>query len=455
MKSIAARIRAGTLVITTLLLAGILTLNHWLLGDLMEDFVATRLEHDAEALLAAWEVAPGGGRTLDLSFVNPVYLQPLSGHYYRIDSGGQAHFSRSLWDESLPPPPPSNHAKSRRRVPGPASQDLLVTSHSYRKSGHEVVLSVAEDLSPLRSGLVLLQQASAGLIIVLALVTLAAQQLAIRRGLAPLARAQEQLRQLQAGKLTSLDEEAPCEVRPLVREINRLASVLEQRLQRSRNALGNLAHGIKTPLTALQRLLDAPSLAQQSALRGDLERQLLRIRELTERELRRARIAGGGILGQRVELGAEVESLVQVLTQVHFQKQLSIELRIPVNTDLACDRDDLLELLGNLLDNACKWARSRVRVTASTDAAVCHISIEDDGPGIALQQAEALLQRGVRLDESQEGHGLGLAIVSDIVDQYGATLALEHSQALGGLEARVSILRVLPDGVPGSDSEPA
>lgn len=443
MTSLTARVRAGTLIITALLLVGILTLNHWLLSGLLEDFVAARLEHDAEALLAAWEVTSTGNRALDPALVNPIYLQPLSGHYYRIDSGGQVHFSRSLWDEQLPPPPPPTiQSDSYRRVRGPAGQELLLVDRRYQKSGEEVVLSVAEDLSPLRAGLARLQQASAALVVVVGLMTLLAQQLAIRRGLAPLGRAQAQLRLVQMGELSRLDEEAPREVQPLVSAINRLADALEQRLQRSRHALGNLAHGIKTPLTALQRLLDTPVLADHPSLRADLEKQLLRIGELTERELRRARIAGAPRLGHKVALGSEVATLIQVLTRVHYQKALAIENRVPPDVECDCDRDDLLELLGNLLDNACKWARERVRITATTTAIVCQIDIEDDGPGIAPEQLADALHRGSRVDESRDGHGLGLAIVSDIVAQYGAELALAKSDALGGLAARVRLPRL-------------
>jgi signal transduction histidine kinase len=170
-----------------------------------------------------------------------------------------------------------------------------------------------------------------------------------------------------------------------------------------------------------------------------LRQQLQHIRALTERELKRARIAGGGAPGQRVLLDREVADLIATLHRIHRDRDLVIEARIPPGSGFAGDRDDLLELLGNLLDNACQWAETEVRLTAGADTAILWLRIEDDGPGCPPDQLETLRQRGTRIDESRAGHGLGLAIAGDIIAQYGGTLRLGRSEGLGGFLVEVAL----------------
>ncbi|MFZ1639854.1 MAG: ATP-binding protein, partial [Candidatus Contendobacter sp.] len=208
--------------------------------------------------------------------------------------------------------------------------------------------------------------------------------------------------------------------------------------RRARHALGNLAHALKMPLTALIQLTDRPPPAGDA--KGwwrDLRQQLQHIRTLTERELKRARIAGGGAPGQRVLLDREMADLLATLRRIHRAREIAIEVQIPPGSGFAGDRDDLLELLGNLLDNACQWAETVVRLTAGADMENLWLRIEDDGPGCPPDQLEMLRQRGTRIDESRAGHGLGLAIAGDIVAQYGGTLRLGRSEDLGGFLAEV------------------
>jgi len=262
------------------------------------------------------------------------------------------------------------------------------------------------------------------------------QRLIVRRGLAPLEQVRRELPRLARGEIPQLSLEAPAEVRPLVAELNRLLDLLNQRQRRSRHALGNLAHALKTPLTALTQLAEQPPPpGDATGWWQDLRRQLQHIRALTERELKRARIAGGGAPGQRVLLDREVADLIATLRRIHRDRELAIEARIPPGSGFAGDRDDLLELLGNLLDNACQWAESRVRLTVGANTDTLYLRIEDDGPGCPPDQLEALQQRGTRIDESRAGYGLGLAIAGDIVAQYGGTLRLGRSEDLDGFLA--------------------
>jgi signal transduction histidine kinase len=167
-----------------------------------------------------------------------------------------------------------------------------------------------------------------------------------------------------------------------------------------------------------------------------MSEQLLRLRERVDNELRRARVAGGRVPGKALALAAEIEALAATLRKLYGERGLDIICDIDPTIGFKGDREDLLELCGNLLDNACKWARSQVLVTARRGHGIV-LHVEDDGPGCSPEDLQKLAQRGVRLDDGVEGHGLGLAIARNIATSYGATLTLGRSAALGGFEVAV------------------
>ena len=238
-----------------------------------------------------------------------------------------------------------------------------------------------------------------------------------------------------ANKLTVDAREFKLEQTPLQREVNRLLRQLQQRLQRSRQALGNLAHALKAPLSLLTQ--DVESLPLANNERQRLAARLERIRQLVDRELRRARIAGEGP-GQRFVPAAHVPELIDAVNQLYRERSLEISTSPLTGAMLPLDYEDMLELLGNLLDNACKWAARRVHLEITLNEAVT-MSVADDGPGLAREAHDTLLQRGSRLVEQGRGHGLGLAIVRDLVDDYHGRLQLGCSTQLGGLEVRVTL----------------
>ena len=445
MISLQTRLSASLILVLAVLLALAIALGGYSLRRLAEDFVAARLEHDLETLLSALEFDPHGQPRLLTDQIGISFRQPYSGHYYRIETPGGELASRSLWDAELPLPPLSGARFTRVFITGPQAQRLLLVGRAFRVQGQPVRMAVTEDFTPISAGLQRLLLEFALIALALFGLLLLAQRWLVRHGLAPLERIRRELPRLAQGEISALSLETPAEVRPLVVELNRLLTLLDQRQRRARHALGNLAHALKTPLTALTQLAEQPP--PPTELQNwwqDLRQQLRQVRALTERELKRARIAGGGAPGLRVLLAPEIADLVTTLQRIHRERALHIETHLPPGGVFSGDRDDLLELLGNLLDNACQWARTTVRLSAVLEPEILSLRIEDDGPGCPPEHLELLSQRGMRVDESRAGHGLGLAIASDIVAQYGGALNLGRSETLGGFLAEVHLPRSLP-----------
>ncbi|MEW6324767.1 MAG: HAMP domain-containing sensor histidine kinase [Nitrospirota bacterium] len=438
MRSIQSRLGTGLLV-SLLLFFGL----QWLavvgsIRRLAEDSVASRLERDGEGLLAALTITDPSAPSLAPGPSASMYQQPFSGHYYQIAVGDVRLRSRSLWDQTLTLPAVGIGESKRLTLAGPARQPLLVVVTGYRKQDRPVTIAVAEDLTPIDAALRRVQWRYGAVSLAALIVLMLIQWRIMRGGLAPLDKARRELAALERGDATRLDEAAPAEVRPLIGEINRLLEAMTQRLQRSRHALGNLAHALKTPLTLLARLADRPELREHSDLNRQLIEQTRLLQSLIDRELKRARLAGAARPGQMVRLRDEAVPLLEALAKIHHDKTVAVECAIAPGLTVAIDREDLLELLGNLLDNAFKWARGRVRLGAEANGAVV-LAVEDDGPGCPPEELARLTQRGVRIDEAAAGHGIGLAIVREMVEQYGGTLVFGRSERLGGFSARVSL----------------
>ncbi len=401
---------------------------------LASDLVAARLEHDAEGLLQALERGPNGSWSLDPERLPPIYRQPLSGHYYLVLNDATTLRSRSLWDEKLETPRLSPGERLQSELPGPRGEPILLWSAGYEKLGTPLTISVAESLGAAESLMHRFHLVSGLLILLTIALSLITQRLVVKRSLASLETLRQELSDLEQGRVAALTEQVPQEVQPLVREVNHLLQLLAQRLERSRNALGNLAHALKGPLNLISQSLQSNTPGSGAELRGELEPQIAQLRTLIERELKRARLVGNPSPGRWFDANAELPVLLQLLQRMHPERRIS--LRLPPATRLPADRDDMLELFGNLLDNACKWARQEIRCTIEPTADGPLILIEDDGPGCDLERLGELTRRGSRLDESREGHGLGLAIVADLVAVYRGILRFDRSR-LGGLRVEV------------------
>nr|WP_253912145.1 sensor histidine kinase [Pseudomonas sp. CVAP\ len=408
----------------------------WLFEVGLQRYLEAGLRNDSENLLMALVRGPQGLQ-LDERRLAPAYQRPFSGHYFHIDFADNHWRSRSLWDQELPLlDHPGLHSNLQL---GPEGQQLLVLRADYRRLGQSISISVAQDYTPVRESFQRMRQVGLGLGLTGLLLILVLQRVTVRRALRPLENAREQIAQLQQGQRSQLDDQVPLELVPLVAQINHLLAHTEDSLKRSRNALGNLGHALKTPLAVLLSLASGEKLDAHPELRKILREQLAQVQQRLNRELNRARLAGDALPGAQFDCAAELPGLLATLNMIHGD-HLNLDYTAPSGLHLPWDREDLLELLGNLLDNACKWADAEVRLSIVEMDEGFVLAVEDDGPGIPEAQRDQVFSRGTRLDEQTDGHGLGLGIVRDIVEAWGGEMVLQESE-WGGLKVVVELPR--------------
>jgi signal transduction histidine kinase len=435
-KSIQARLSLGLVAVLVVVGVVLAQLTLWLFEAGLQRYLENGLRKESENLLVALVRGPSGLQ-LDERRISAAYQRPFSGYYFRIDFDQGTWRSRSLWDLDMPKPAAPGLSDSHEL--GPEGQQLLALRADYRRLGQNISISVAQDYSPVREGFRRLQQIGLGMGLVALLIVLVLQRVTVTRSLRPLERARQQIAQLQQGQRSQLDAQVPSELAPLVGQINHLLSHTEDSLRRSRNALGNLGHALKTPLAVLLSLASSERLKDLPEVQAQLREQLEQIQQRLARELNRARLAGDALPGAQFDCDAELPGLIATLGMIHGEGLL-LERDVPPGLLLPWDREDVLELLGNLLDNACKWADSEVRLGIAPTAEGYRLWVDDDGPGIPESQRLQVLERGSRLDEQVDGHGLGLGIVRDIVEAWGGRLALLES-TLGGLRVSIELPR--------------
>ncbi|MBO8087110.1 MULTISPECIES: sensor histidine kinase [unclassified Marichromatium] len=451
MISLETRLHLGLALALTAVIGSAWWIGHIALHHSSESVIYSRLEHDAEGLLGS--LRSGHGHLhVAARHLTPVYNQPLSGHYFVVeDDQGNRLRSRSLWDEDLDTRALAPGETAAWRAAGPDRQSLLVWAGGYRLDAHLLTLTIAEDVSEFDTEIDFFERLFALLAVCGLALSLVLQRLIVQRAFTSLRPLYRDIERLEHGRAGTLTEQVPPEILPLVRKFNRLLERFGQRLERSRTAAGNLAHALKGPLTLLRQQLAADTLALDAEQRQGLLDQVERLRQIAERQLKRARLAGAGGAALYFEPEEELPVLARLLKRMHAPKQLHIAFDSAIRGPLAVDREDMLELLGNLLDNACKWAEGEVRATLSVNDGELLIRVDDDGPGCAEAALSTLTERGLRLDEQVSGHGLGLAIVREIVEGYGGQLTLTHAP-LGGLraEARLTLEHATSDRAPRS-----
>lgn len=391
-----------------------------------------------ERLTAALVVAPSGAVGLSEAPVDPRFQEPYSGLYWQIGRADAVlRSSRSLWDARLPLPddelrPGEVH---RHTGPGPNGEPLVLMEQVVRVPGRPggLRLTVARDARELEAAIARFDRTLAVALGGLALALGLALHLQVRVGLRPLARLRRALGRLGAGEATRVEGRYPSEVAPAVADLNAMLARNETLIAGARRQAGDLAHALKTPLAVAA-----------TGVRSDDEeavRALEQMRRLIDHHTARARAVGGRTrVGLKTPLAPLLQRLAQALGRLHQDRGLSIAVQAPEGVAVAADPDDLNELLGALLDNACKWAAGQVRLSAAVEDGSVRIEIADDGPGVPQAARARVREAGQRLDESAPGTGLGLAVAGDLIALYGGAMRLADSD-LGGLSVTVTLPR--------------
>jgi len=436
LKSIQAKLGTGLLLSLIIAFSALWLLLSINLKFLAEEYIASRLKHDAETLLSSINFDDKDSLIIDVTRIDAIYQQPFSGHYYAISTDTGSISSRSLWDKKLNQVRVNTGQQSTTLQDGPEQQSLLLISIGYKKHGHQLTLTVAEDLNPISENIEQFQYWFAAIAFGMLLILVVLQILILRSSLTPLIRIRDELKSLQQGQLNKLSTDPPDELRPLINEVNHLLTIMEQRLRRSRDALSDLAHAIKKPLTVVRQIIDKSDIIEPD--KTTLMKQTDDIYQLTDRILKRARLAGHGHSGALFSFADDLPSLIKTLEMMYPSKTLQLTTHIPNSINCPIDREDMLELLGNLLDNAYKWAAQKITLRVDINS-VLRLCIEDDGPGADPGKVNELSGRGVRLDEKIQGHGFGLAIAADIVTDYNGSIHFEQSTDLGGFKVEIAL----------------
>jgi signal transduction histidine kinase len=436
-----------------LLLAGVL-LSGLFRTHVLRQFEAT-LTQQLDQLTAQLDIDPAGQPVIDArALSDPRWQKPYSGLYWQLDRvspDGQTRSgvlrSRSLWDSSLAlgADTLADGAVHAHEGTGPQGAALLMLERTVGlgepAEARWRLIVAADTQDSLRAVAEFRGVLTASLLVLGTLLVLAAlAQVAV--GLAPLRALQTALGRVREGQEARLNGQFPAEVQPLIDDFNGVLDRNAEVVARARTQAGNLAHAIKTPLAVLGQAA-AQSLQQahpDHTLALLVQEQVATARRQVDWHLARSRAAAAHRLpGQRTAVAPVAEGLVRVMQRVYAARALDMDSTdLPEALAFAGETQDLQDMLGNLLDNACKWARSAVRVSASDAAGVLNLCVEDDGPGIDDTARTTALARGTRLDETVPGSGLGLAIVDELAQLYGGQLRLGTS-ALGGLRAELRL----------------
>ena len=453
--SLRLRLLLGTLawITVSILVAG------WALGGLFRQYVAQQfhaeLNTHLDQLVAHLLVDPAGRLSLSAAQSDPRFSKPYSGLYWQIDPVGTkpsrplgALRSRSLWDEvlRLPADTLADGEIHQHRIIGPGNTWLgvveraIILEEASENADRKYRLVVAADEQQMEepvehfNGMLWLTLGLLGA----GLALVAVFQVVI--ALAPLRRLQGALAAVRNGGTTRLEGHFPQEVQPLVEEFNSVLAQNAEVIGRARTQAGNLAHALKTPLSVIANAVNEC----EGELALVVASQVSVARKQIDYHLSRARVAASvGLPGARTFVEPVLDGLVRVMRRIHAERDLEI-IVLPARRPMVFrgEEQDVQEMLGNLLDNACKWATQRIEIAQEMKDGELLITLDDDGCGIAAAERERVLSRGERVDEQIPGSGLGLAIVDDLAQLYGGRVELADSP-LGGLRVVLSLPQAL------------
>jgi signal transduction histidine kinase len=423
--------------ITALLLMGGFALDRVLSASIVQNF-DDQLKYVLNAMIAASEIGPDGEVRFNRPPADQRFIEPYSGVYFQVSGEGADTFpSRSLWDRRL-------RVQDRH-------QDIDV--HTYdssefdgeplRISERDVILpgskvrwrfQVAQSREMIDAQIKQLRSTLFWSFFALGIGLLILAALQTFYGLWPLRRVRQDVAAIRSGAKTRITEDFPDEVRPLTEEINQLLAHSEAQAEEARRHAGNLAHALKTPLTVITNAAtaNAPDLSET------VRREAIVMRRQVDHHLARARAIGRRASAHaRATVWGSLESVQRAVDRLY--EDVTVDIAGDKSAQVRVERQDLDEMLGNLVENAAKYGGGRVFVTVEPKDGMIDILVEDDGKGIPKQQRESIFQRGARLDTDKPGTGLGLAIVRDVAEIYGGKVTLEESEDLGGLLARLSL----------------
>jgi signal transduction histidine kinase len=406
-----------------------------------------------DGLLGNVELSPEGAPSMQVQLADTRFSLPLSGWYWQVTPSPDKRVadlaSESLLDQRLILPGDTRLERDANGIASFYLQDsggkrLRAIEQKFKLFGEETEFSfmVAGDFDELKDEADAFRQTLYVVLILLGAGLLLAVLEQTHYGLRPLTRLQQALTRIREGKADRLEGEYPSEIEPVAEELNLLIQSNTEIIDRARTQVGNLAHALKTPLSVLTN----EARLHQGPLSGKVEEQAQVMRDQVNLYLDRARRAARAqTLGAVTEIEPALSALARTLSRIHQEKGLAISLDCPASLKFRGERQDLEEMAGNLMDNACKWAAKRVSVEARLDGAndgkgraFLTISVSDDGPGLPADKRADALKRGKRLDETKPGSGLGLNIVSETAAMYGGGVQLDDA-AIGGLKANLRL----------------
>ena len=397
-----------------------------------------------DQLVAGLDRSPSGDLAVVHSPADPRFDQPLSGLYWQIDvgNGGKVLRSRSLWDSalSLPAETDADDAVRHHEISGPGGAKLYLLQRYIelpdRLGGSNAKLAVALDAEDIAKSVRSFASELMPFLLLIGTLLAAASWAQVSIGLRPLTAIRTSLAAIRSGEAQRLGKEFPDEVRPLAEEINALLNEREAAIEKAKGRAADLAHGFKTPLQVLNVEAERLKSKGEREIASEISSLTEAMRRHVDRELARARLsysAKDAMAGVK----AVVDRVVRVIERTPQGQELEWTLSIPQELNARIDADDLAEVLGNLIENAARHAKTGVSVSAQANGSSVEIAVADDGSGIAEDRQREILARGQRLDTLSDGAGLGLAIVTDVLDAWGGSLALANGRP--GLVATVRL----------------
>jgi len=431
----------GTLL-TLLLPAGImLMVLAWLVHGLLLDrmsrsFLESRLKDEAAFLEHQIRNANG---ELD-AIKTGDYFQDVFHHAFAVHSPSKTLVSPEAWGPLLMPLLDAGSdgiTRVQESVIPEAPSDILAYRTSFQVNQMPVVVIVSEDLGALKRSQGELHAWTAIVSLLLIILLVAVIWFGINLSMKPVTSIKAALKRLQEGEDSRIDVEAPEEFQPLVLQLNQLLDSLDQRLERSREAVANLSHSVKTPIAAVRQILEDETRPLDRQLRHQMAIRLDDINKQLEAEMRRSQFAGPQV-GKFAHPIDQARDLLWLMGRLYPGKSFELSSSLPEETRWPIEEHDLSEVLGNLLDNAGKWSKQCVELELKQANGIRQVIVTDDGPGVEESEITQLGQRGLRLDQQMPGHGLGLAIVEDIVSRYSGKTHFVTA-ANGGLRVIVEL----------------